>query len=65
MPFSSERKRMTTIHRSIGGAVAFMKSAPEMVLDHCRRICDGDETRELDQPAYLTRRTRENGRFCF
>ncbi len=48
VPFSSERKRMTTIHRSIGGTVAFMKGAPEVVLDHCRRMSDGDETRELD-----------------
>jgi Ca2+-transporting ATPase len=32
VPFSSERKRMTTIHRSLRGQIAFMKGAPEVVL---------------------------------
>jgi Ca2+-transporting ATPase len=33
VPFSSERKRMTTIHRSPRGQIAFMKGAPEVVLE--------------------------------
>jgi len=33
VPFSSERKRMTTIHRSVHGQIAFMKGAPEVVLE--------------------------------
>ncbi|MGC8962083.1 MAG: cation-translocating P-type ATPase, partial [Candidatus Bathyarchaeia archaeon] len=39
IPFSSERKRMTTIHR-IGEAecIVFMKGAPETVLEHCSKI---------------------------
>ncbi len=48
LPFSSERKRMTTIHRANGGTIAFMKGAPEVILEHCARIADGDETRTLD-----------------
>ncbi len=40
VPFSSERKRMTTIHRQAGGQpVAYMKGAPEVVLSRC--TCHG------------------------
>ncbi|RLG05365.1 MAG: hypothetical protein DRN68_08795, partial [Thaumarchaeota archaeon] len=39
VPFSSERKRMTTLHRSRDGkVVAFMKGAPEVVLSRCSTI---------------------------
>ena len=38
VPFSSERKRMTTIHVSEGKKVAYMKGAPEIVLARCNRI---------------------------
>lgn len=39
MPFSSERKRMTTIHQMKNGKrVAFMKGAPEVVLARCSHI---------------------------
>jgi Ca2+-transporting ATPase len=39
VPFSSERKRMTTIHKlSESGRAAYMKGAPEVVLRHCDRI---------------------------
>ncbi|MCJ7589136.1 MAG: HAD-IC family P-type ATPase, partial [Candidatus Aminicenantes bacterium] len=39
IPFSSERKRMTTIHRMEDGrTIAFMKGAPELVLERCTRI---------------------------
>lgn len=50
VPFSSERKRMTTIHR-LGGneVVAFMKGAVEVVLERCRYIQCGDEIRELTE----------------
>ena len=49
VPFSSERKRMTTIHRGNGETIAFMKGAPEVILDHCSRIADGDRIRELGE----------------
>ncbi|MBS7610392.1 cation-translocating P-type ATPase [Candidatus Bathyarchaeota archaeon] len=39
VPFTSERKRMTTIHEGPKGSrVAYMKGAPEVVLEHCSRI---------------------------
>ena len=39
IPFSSERKRMTTIHELGGyGRVAFMKGAVEIVLERCRYV---------------------------
>jgi Ca2+-transporting ATPase len=38
VPFSSERKRMTTIHTSAGRKIAYMKGAPEMVLERCSKI---------------------------
>ena len=48
IPFSSERKRMTTINLVEGfGEVAFMKGAVEIVLDRCRYIQVDGEVREL------------------
>jgi len=39
VPFSSERKRMTTIHRMKDGTLmAFMKGAPEVVLERCSDV---------------------------
>ncbi len=35
IPFDSERKRMTTLHRSAQGVVAYIKGAPETVLPQC------------------------------
>lgn len=49
-PFSSERKRMTTIHQmSDGKRVAFMKGAPEAVLQGCTHILAEDGIRELNE----------------
>jgi P-type Ca2+ transporter type 2C len=38
VPFSSERKRMTTIHNVKGKKIAYMKGAPEVVLERCSKI---------------------------
>jgi P-type Ca2+ transporter type 2C len=38
IPFSSERKRMTTIHNTPEGRIAYSKGAPEIVLDSCSYI---------------------------
>jgi len=39
IPFSSERKRMTTIHNTLDGRrVAFMKGSPETVLQLCESL---------------------------
>ena len=35
LPFDSERKEMTTLHRSGEGVVAYIKGAPEQVLRQC------------------------------
>ena len=38
VPFSSERKRMTTIHTDDTQRIAYMKGAPEMVIERCSKI---------------------------
>ena len=38
VPFSSERKRMTTIHSVEGKKIAYMKGAPELILGRCSQI---------------------------
>lgn len=38
VPFSSERKRMTTLHESPGGTIAYSKGAPEEIVGECTRI---------------------------
>jgi len=41
IPFSSESKRMTTLHAGPDGAVAYAKGAPEIILRSCSRaVCD-------------------------
>ncbi len=48
-PFSSERKRMTTIHAMPDGRLlAFMKGAPEVVLERCSSFQSGGGTVALD-----------------
>ena len=48
IPFSSERKRMTTLHRmSDGRILAILKGAPELALAAADRFLDGGESREL------------------
>jgi len=48
IPFSSERKRMTTIHKaSDGHKIAYMKGAPEIVLERCTKIYTNGKVRKL------------------
>ena len=47
VPFSSERKRMTTIHDTPHGKVAYSKGAPEVISDSCTRIYSEGIEREL------------------
>ncbi|MBO8126646.1 MAG: cation-translocating P-type ATPase [Firmicutes bacterium] len=50
IPFDSERKRMTTVHRWPEEELsAVVKGAPDTVLPHCTRIYDSGEVRELTQ----------------
>lgn len=43
IPFSSERKMMTTIHAYDGRRMAFTKGAPGVVLAQCASCCDADQ----------------------
>ncbi len=48
LPFSSERKRMSTVHPAAEvGLEALCKGAPETVLDRCAAILDADGPRPL------------------
>jgi Ca2+-transporting ATPase len=50
VPFSSERKRMTTVHlASKRKKVAFMKGAPEIVLERCTKILSKGKVRKLTE----------------
>ncbi|KXB08276.1 hypothetical protein AKJ56_01600 [candidate division MSBL1 archaeon SCGC-AAA382N08] len=49
IPFSSESKRMTTIHKDDGDKIAYVKGAPEVVLDRCDRYLDDGEIKELGE----------------
>jgi len=50
IPFSSERKRMTTIHQMADGKrMAFTKGAPEVVLQRCSHILNDGGLRELKE----------------
>lgn len=52
IPFTSERKRMTTIHEiSSEELMAFMKGAPEVILDRCTRIMTDGESKKLTKKA--------------
>ena len=47
-PFSSERKRMSTVHpKPEGGKVAYVKGAPEVILDRSTQFCEGGEVKPL------------------
>ena len=54
IPFSSETKRMTTIHQTPQGKFAYSKGAPEIILGSCSHICRNGQEREL------TDRDRDN-----
>jgi P-type Ca2+ transporter type 2C len=47
IPFSSETKRMTTLHSSTNGSVAYSKGAPEFILDSSVRQLTGEGEIEL------------------
>lgn len=50
IPFSSERKRMTTIHKMEDGKrVAFMKGAPEIVMERCTHILEDGGVKSLTE----------------
>jgi Ca2+-transporting ATPase len=49
IPFSSETKRMTTVHQTPEGKIAYSKGAPEVILSSCSHIYrNGQETKLND-----------------
>jgi len=49
VPFSSERKRMTTVHKASEGKLAvYVKGAPEIVLERSTQIQKNGETQKLN-----------------
>jgi P-type Ca2+ transporter type 2C len=62
IPFSAARKRMTIVRRCGAGAQAFVKGAPEVILERCTRmrsaggvveLGDGDRSRMLEAVALM------------
>jgi Ca2+-transporting ATPase len=51
IPFSSERKRMTTLHRAAEGTTAYAKGAVEVILDACDRYAGSGNPAALDPAA--------------
>ncbi len=48
IPFSSETKRMTTLHQTAEGITAYAKGAPEMILASCDWILSSNGVEPLD-----------------
>ena len=48
VPFTSERKRMTTVHKkSEGELIAYVKGAPEMIIERSTRILKDEKVKKL------------------
>jgi Ca2+-transporting ATPase len=47
VPFSSETKMMTTFHKIPGGEVAYIKGAPEVILERCGYVVRDGQQRSL------------------
>jgi Ca2+-transporting ATPase len=48
IPFTSESKRMTTLHQTEKGIVAYTKGAPEIILENCDFILTAEGVKKLD-----------------
>lgn len=51
IPFTSETKRMSTLHETPEGPLAYSKGAPEVILAACSRYLDETGERPLDEAA--------------
>ncbi|MBM4427205.1 MAG: cation-translocating P-type ATPase, partial [Chloroflexi bacterium] len=49
IPFTSETKRMTTLHQSNGSVVAYAKGAPEIILQDCDFELTAEGIKPLDE----------------
>ncbi|MFH1682330.1 MAG: calcium-transporting P-type ATPase, PMR1-type [Candidatus Woesearchaeota archaeon] len=61
VPFSSERKRMTTIHKFDGRKVSFTKGAPDIILELCDRVMVNGKVERLtrDKKTVILKRNEE------
>lgn len=50
IPFTSETKRMTTLHAAQEGPVAYSKGAPEIILASCTHVLAGDDDTLREEP---------------
>ncbi len=53
LPFDSERKRMTTLHKTPEGIIAYTKGSPESIIPQCTRTLMGDSEHGTDHAALL------------
>ncbi len=51
VPFTSERKQMTTLHRDGESVLVFSKGAPEILIERCEKVMleDGEQTIDADR----------------
>jgi Ca2+-transporting ATPase len=61
IPFTSETKRMTTIHKGADGLVAYSKGAPEIILQSCslQKIEDNEIPIDADRRETLLEKSRQ------
>lgn len=53
LPFDSERKRMSTFHRTEKSIIAYTKGSPEALISQCTRILTSSGEQIIDQDALL------------
>ena len=51
VPFTSETRRMATLHRTPRGNVVYVKGAPEVILNACSQLEGPERTRPFDDAA--------------
>jgi len=49
IPFSSERKMMTTIHKTAKGSVSYTKGAPDVIIANCDKVLLGGKIVRLER----------------
>ena len=58
LPFSFERKRMTTVHKLNGNVLIYTKGAPRNILDVCSKVLIDGKIVDLDQDKMMWIETR-------
>ncbi len=53
LPFTSERGRMSTLHKDQSGVLLFCKGAPEELLDRCSTSLNSEGRQAIDQQEWL------------